>query len=210
MTDMKKIGKGKALWFIVCAVLLLAALGCFIALRRISGRLASQQEAERWRGESARPYSQISCFIPRDASVTLQEIYTFRYALLDDLSSAGVEWKEEIYPFVDAWSSEGKMKISGDKGSTDAPVLAVGGQFFQFHPLRLISGCYLSESDLSTDRVILDEELAWEIFGGTELTGMSVQINGVDFTVGGVVLGDRYDDALLLCRNDRRSYRLAV
>ncbi len=182
-----KLKRGKTIWFALCAVLLLGALGCGLALRAVSGRLLSQQEAERWRGESEREYCQVSCFLPLDGSVGLQEIYAFRYAVLDDLSAAGVEWPEGVYPFVDAWSSGEKMTVSGDKGSTEAPVLAVGGQFFAFHPLRLLSGSYLVEGELSSDRVLLDRELAWELFGGTDLTGMRVQINGAEFVVGGVV-----------------------
>ncbi len=182
-----KPGRVKRIWFALCAVLLIAALGCSFALRTVSGRLLSQWAAERWRGENEREFCQISCFLPPDSGVGLKEIYTFRYALLDDLNAAGVEWKEGLYPFVDAWSCEGKMKISGEKGSSEASVQAVGGQFFAFHPLRLLSGSYIAEGDLSPDRVILDEKLAWELFGGTELTGMRVQINGGEFIVGGVV-----------------------
>ena len=182
-----KFGRGKKIWFALCALLLLAALGCGAALRVISGRLLSQQEAERWRGENERDYRQVSSFLPLDSAVGLKEIYDFRYAVLDELTAAGIEWKENIYPFIDAWSSEGKMTITGDKGTTDAPVLAVGGQFFEFHPLRLLSGSYIAEGDLSPDRVLLDSELAWELFGGTELTGMRVEINGNEFVVGGVV-----------------------
>lgn len=181
----------KKIWFALCALLLLTALGCGVALRVISGKLLSQQEAERWRGENEREYRQVSSFMPLDSTVGLKEIYDFRYAVLDELPAAGIEWKENVYPFIDAWSSEGKMTITGDKGTTDAPVLGVGGQFFEFHPLRLISGSYIAEGDLSPDRVLLDSELAWELFGGIELTGMRVQINGSEFIVGGVVERER-------------------
>ena len=184
---MKRIGLGKKIWFAVCAVLLIAALGCGAALRVISGRLLSQQEAERWQGENKQGYCQISCFLPIDSSLDVSGIYTFRYAILDALTEAGFTWKEEVYPFIDAWSCEGKMTISGEKTTTDAPVTAVGGQFFEFHPLRLLDGSYLSENDLSSDLVLLDEALAWQLFGGTALTGMRVQIDGAEFVVGGVV-----------------------
>ncbi|MBR0040638.1 MAG: ABC transporter permease [Oscillospiraceae bacterium] len=184
---MKSVGLGKKIWYVVCAVLLLAAIGCGAALRVISGRLLSQREAERWQGESTQAYSQVSCFLPRNSSVDLGGIYSFRYAVLDGLTAAGYEWSEGLYPFIDAWSCEGKLKITGEKTTTDAPVLAVGGQFFEFHPLRLLDGTYLSENDFSTDRVLLDEALAWELFGGTALTGMTVQIGGVEFVIGGVV-----------------------
>ena len=145
---MKRIGRGKRIWFAVCAVLLIAALGCGLALRVLSSRLLSQQEAERWQGDNKQAYRQISCFLPSSSKLDLSGIYSFRYAILDDLTAAGFEWNEDVYPFIDAWSREGKMKISGEKGSTDAPVLAVGGHFFEFHPLRLLDGSYLAEEDL--------------------------------------------------------------
>ena len=196
---MKAIGRGKRIWFVVCAVLLIAALGCGLAMRVLSGRLLSQQEAERWRGESEQEYCQVSAFLPTPSSVDLQGIYTFRYAVLDALTAVGFEWREDVLPFVDAWSCEGKLSISGENAATDAPVVAVGGQFFEFHPLRLLDGSYLAEGDPSPDRVLLDEQLAWELFGGTALTGMSVQINGAAFIVGGVV--EREDDSA-----SRRAY----
>lgn len=196
---MKDLGRGKKIWLAVCAVLLLAALGCALGLHFLSAQLQSQREAERWKGENEREFSQISCFLPGDSAVGTSEIYAFRYAVLDTLREADVEWNDNVLPFIDAWSREGKLKISGEKGSTDAPVLAVGGQFFAFHPLRLLDGSYLSEDDLSPDLVVLDRELAWELFGGTALTGMSVQINGVEFMIGGVV--EREDDSA-----SRRAY----
>lgn len=188
---MKKLTRGKRIWFALCVLLLLAAIGCGIALHALSGRLTSQQAAERWRGESEREYRQISCFLPLGSAVGTSEIYTFRYAVLDGLRAAGLEWDETRIPFVDAWSVEGKLHISGEKSATDAPVLAVGGEFFAFHPLRLLDGSYLSESDLSPDRVVLDRSLAWELFGGTQLAGLSVQVNGVEFVIGGVVERER-------------------
>ena len=86
-----KYTRGKKIWFALCALLLLAALGCGAALRVVSSRLLSQREAERWRGDNEREFSQISCFMPLDSSVGLKEIYAFRYAMLDDLTAAGVE-----------------------------------------------------------------------------------------------------------------------
>lgn len=202
---MKNIGRGKKIWFAVCAVLLLAAIGCGAALRVISGRLLSQREAERWQGESKQAYSQVSCFLPLNSNVDLSGIYAFRYAVLDELTAAGFEWDEGNYPFIDAWSREGKLRITGEKTSSDAHVTAVGGQFFAFHPLRLLDGTYIAEGDFSSDRVLLDEALAWELFGGTALTGMGVQIGGVDFIVGGVVERET-DSASERARSDEKGF----
>ena len=195
-----KISRKRKIWFWICGALLLLGLVCAFAVGLPSPpeRLLSQREAERWRGENEQRLSSTAASCPRgrgrtqgDLRLPLRHARRFR--------EAGIEWNEDVYPFIDAWSSEGKMKISGDKAATDAPVLAVGGQFFEFHPLRLLSGSYIGEGDLSPDRVVLDRELAWELFGGVELSGMTVQINGVDFTVGGVV--DRESDSA-----SRRAY----
>jgi len=94
--------------------------------------------------------------------------------------------------FCDAWSTGGKVKISSATGQGEVYAIAVGGSFFNFHPVRLLSGSYINESDLMQDRVLLDEDTAWLLFGGTELQGMNVKINGVPFVVAGVI--EREDD----------------
>lgn len=189
---MKRPGKKQIAWLVVCALLLALAAACAITARRTAADLLSQRESERWRGENRQAFAQISCFLSRPSSVGLKEIYEFRYKVLDALDAAELGESGADYPFLDAWSAEGELNIAGEKGSTKAPVIAVGGAFFDFHPLTLLDGSYLREDDLSPDRVLLDRELAWELFGGVELTDMSVQINGVDFIVGGVV--EREDD----------------
>ena len=37
------------------------------------------------------------------------------------------------------------------------------------------------------DRVVIDRELAWQLFGGTQLAGMTVEINGKPFYIAGVI-----------------------
>ena len=78
-----KTGRWKKIWFALSALLLLAALGCGLALRAVSSRLLSQREAERWRGENEREFCPVSFFMPRDSAVWLKDISTFRYAVLD-------------------------------------------------------------------------------------------------------------------------------
>lgn len=196
---MKGTGRKKRIWFAVCAALLILSLVCGAAAWLRAEKLLSQKEDERWRGDNEQRFVQISCFLPTPSAVKLSDLYAFRYAMLSAFTAAGLEWNGAVYPFIDAWSHEEKMTIAGDTGRTEAPALAVGGQFFEFHPLHLVSGSYISENDLSPDRIVLDRELAWELFGGTDLTGMTVQVNGVDFVVGGVV--DREDDSA-----SRRAY----
>ena len=37
------------------------------------------------------------------------------------------------------------------------------------------------------DRVLLDNNLAWRLFGGTELAGMTITVNKIPFVIAGVV-----------------------
>ncbi len=172
---------------ILCGILVLASLSCFIAVGVLARLLPSQYEAERWQGDGDQAFGQVTCFLPVDSRIDLNEIYRFRYAVLDQLHEAGYEADTKTLLFRDAWSVSWKVKTSSAFGRGDATAIAVGGHFFDFHPLRLLNGSYISEDDLMQDQVLLDEELAWQLFGGTDLQGMEMRINGVPFVVAGVV-----------------------
>ena len=187
MADMgRRRRKGIAL-LILCAVLALAAAACFGAAAWLGSRLTSQNAAKSWQGESETSFSQLSCFVPVDEKLTLNQIYQFRTDTQKKLHEAALDVDTDEQLFVDAWSCTGKALTSTDLGKGEASVIAVGGDFFRFHPLRLLSGSYLRESDLMKDRVLLDEELAWLLFGGTDLAGLTLRINGVPFVVAGVI-----------------------
>ena len=185
---MRKLTKrqGIVLW-ILCGLLALAACACFFARASLARRLPSQYAAERWAGEGDTSFRQVSCFLPVDESLSLNQIHGFRYAILDQLHAAAIEADTDTRLFRDAWSATGKLSASSDLGKGEVSVIAVGGDFFLFHPLRLLSGSYLTESDVMDDRVLLDEDTAWLLFGGTDLEGMPMKLNGVPFTVAGVV-----------------------
>lgn len=186
MTMKKKRKQRRALWITAVSLALFSVLFFFLAAH-LAGRLTSQQEAERWQGESTLEFSQISCFLPADEKLTLNKVYAFREQVAKALHEASVDVEYTGQLQLDAWSTTGKVSVSTDLGKGEARVIAVGGDFFQFHPIWLASGNYISQSDFMQDRVLLDEELAWMLFGGTELTGMQLKINGVPFVVAGVI-----------------------
>lgn len=172
---------------ILCTVLILCSLACVLGVRWLQGLLSSQKAAERWAGEGEDAYRQVSCFLQESEGLDLNRIYAFRYAILDRLREAGIEADTDTLLFRDAWSLSGKVYVSSDLGHGEVSAIAVGGDFFLFHPLRLLSGSYLAESDLMQDCVLLDEETAWLLFGGTELEGMEIKLDGIPFRVAGVV-----------------------
>ena len=146
----------------------------------------SQYAAERWRGENDTRFAQVSWFAGSGDTLSPGQISAFRRNLSDRLLQEA-ETSEEDVLFTDAWSLGIQVSVTGEHGSADTAGFAVGGNFFFFHPLRLVSGSYLTESDVNSDRVLLDRELAWRLFGGTDLEGLSVTVNGTPMVVAGVV-----------------------
>ena len=183
----QKLGIKKLIFLAVNIALALAAAACFIGISSLSRLLPSQHEAERWQGASATKYAQLSCFIPVDETVSLNEIGAFREALAKKLHEAAIDVGTEDVLSVDAWSCVDKVSVSSALGKGDVYATAVGGRFFDFHPITLLSGNYISSDDLMQDRALLDEETAWLLFGGTDIQGLSFKINGVPFVVAGVI-----------------------
>lgn len=44
--------------------------------------------------------------------------------------------------WVDAYSADGKITLVNGKNTLDANAIGIGGDFFMFHPLKLITGAY--------------------------------------------------------------------
>ena len=169
------------------AILALLCLSCLLVYSHLANMLDSQHQAERWQGEGELKFSQLSCFMSVDQKLSLEQVYTFRTAMMTKFHEAALDIDTEAQLFCDAWSTTGKAYVASDQGKGDVSVIAVGGNFFDFHPIRLLSGNYIRPDDLMKDRVLLDEDSAWLLFGGTQLEGLSFKIDGVPFVVAGVI-----------------------
>ena len=181
---LSKRGKGFAVFNVVSAVLAATCIGVILWL---SGLLDSLQAAQRWQGSVEMPFAQIACFMETEQKKTEEQILQFRRTLEQKLTENSLSAPENGSLYVDSWSAEDTLTVSSDYGSGKVRAFGVGGEFFQFHPLRLRSGSYLSQMDLMQDRVILDETLAWTLFGSPDVAGMTVYIEGKPFRVAGVV-----------------------
>lgn len=179
--------KKKILLIAANAVLLVLISVCLLKMNSYSKVLLSQQAAKYWAGDSDGLFAQVSCFFPDAKPVSFESIFAFRKTIDSKLADAGVEPKEDGEYWTDCYSAEDSLTVAGDRNSSETTVIGVGGNFFLFHPYELVSGSYLSDDDVMKDRVILDYELAWKLFGGTSLEGMSVTINGTPYYVAGVV-----------------------
>ncbi|MBP8640771.1 MAG: ABC transporter permease [Oscillospiraceae bacterium] len=179
--------KKKILLYAVNALLLILIGVCLLRASYYSNLLVSQQASKYWAGDSDERFAQISCFFPVNNLVSIDTIYTFRKTIDSKLVEGGIEPKEEGENWTDCYSAIDTLTVSGDRTSSETTLVGVGGDFFLFHPYQLVSGSYISDDDLMKDRVVLDYELAWKLFGGTSLQGMTVTINGNPYYVAGVV-----------------------
>ena len=173
-------------------LLTLIAVVFLLLLNGVCSALPTLNAANTWAGESEMPFAQLACYLPNDKTLEEQDVWSFRQTLEKQLTDSALEAPENGSLYTDAYSGQGTLTVTTDRGNAQVKIIGVGGDFFRFHPLQLRSGSYLAETDLMKDRVILDEELAWKLFGGMDLTGLSVSINGADYYVAGVV--SREDD----------------
>ncbi len=152
--------------------------------------LYSQQAAERWafKGES---YAQVSAFFSPDRNVQTDEVKGMRNSLLQKLSEDSYYDREASgRVLIDAYSGECEAQIRKDGNTLSVTAVGVGNDFFQFHPIPLLSGGYISGEDLNHDRVILDENLAWAMFGSNDIVGMQLWMGDNVYVVAGVTAVD--------------------
>lgn len=151
--------------------------------------LIDQQAAFRWDPEGGS--AQISCFLAENVEMDEFKIISFErqleQSLLEVLPADEQGGENGKRLFIDAYSSLGTATLVSEKGKLEASTVGIGGDFFLFHPLQLVSGGYFSGNDLMKDFVVLDEDAAWQLFGSSDIAGMSLMIGGVPHYVSGVV-----------------------
>ena len=164
----------------------------FLILLLVSNHMASgqksQQMAERW--SEKKDAAQISCFFSPNAEVTPDTIKAFEYTIDNALSEASVVQESEnpgARLWADAYSADGKITMANAGKTLEADAIGIGGDFFLFHPLQLVSGTYFSGHDVMQDYCVLDEDAAWQLFGSDDIAGMTVTIGGIPHIITGVV-----------------------
>ncbi|MCM1063496.1 MAG: ABC transporter permease [Eubacterium sp.] len=180
---MKKIvlGISGGISFLIFLILLFTT-------NHIIGAQESQQMAERWSDQ--KNAAQVSCFFATDAGTTEDTILMFEHGIDSALTEASVVQESEnpgARLWADAYSADGKITLTNNKASVSADAIGIGGDFFLFHPLRLLYGSYFSGNDLMQDYCVIDEDAAWQLFGSSDVAGMTVYISGIPHIVTGVI-----------------------
>ena len=184
---LNKFNKKQWLLLATNALMLLGFFIVTILSSSLTKELYSQQQATRWAGKKG-DYVQVSAFLSKEEAYRLDNISGIRSVIAVNLKEASLdEQGSKGRVWIDTYSGESEIQIRKDNNTLEATVIGVGGEFFQFHPLQLLSGSYISEEDLNTDRIVIDEGLAWKIFGSNNVQGMQVWIEEQPYFVAGVV-----------------------
>ena len=164
----------------------------FLILFAVTGHMAQEQEsqqmADRW--SEKKDVAQVSCFFSPNASVTVDSIEEFEHSLNSVLQEASITSEspnEGARLWADAYSADGRITVSSDRTDLEADAIGIGGDFFLFHPMKLLNGSYFSGNDLNHDYCVIDEDAAWQLFGSNDVAGMTVYINGIPHLVSGVI-----------------------
>ena len=167
---------------VVCVV-----LWCVLQFVRVrmTAPLSDLRGAERFAPEGG--YAQISCYFTDTAGITMEREREFAWLVEDLLTRNAIEANEDARLFVDCYTTNGRVHLTHGTKNADAEAIGTGGDFFLLHPVELVSGMYYSADALTDDQVLIDESLAWQLFGGMDIAGQTVNIGGVPHVIRGVV-----------------------
>ena len=148
--------------------------------------LPDQNEAERWAPDGGS--AQISVFFSPDAQITQDNLKELAYSIQEGLAEDSIAREEGARgrDCMDAYSTTGALSLERDRVQMEVDAVGIGGDFFAFHPLEMVSGDYFSGDDLMKDKILLDEETAWKLFGSPDIAGQTVLIGDMPHTVMGV------------------------
>ncbi len=177
-------------YIVLCIVNAVSLLlfGIFTAVSEVLARsLSDQLTCERWASGDLQ-YAQVSVFKDSASAMDINSIYAARVDIDGKLEENSITSdKPGARLWTDAFSTpQTKLTVSSERAEAEANLIATGGDFFLFHPFELISGCYYSSDDVMQDRAVIDDVLAWQLYGSSNVAGMPIKIKGKYFIISGV------------------------
>ncbi|MDE6131869.1 MAG: ABC transporter permease, partial [Oscillospiraceae bacterium] len=142
--------------------------------------------AKQWSADES--YSLVSVYSDISNPMTLNDIFTARVNVEKKLveNSIAAE-KENARVWTDAFSSAQEfITVDAGTSTTEAHLIVTGGDFALFHPMDFISGSFYSEDAVMQDNVVIEEVLAWRLYGSSNIVGKPVLINGKYYFISGV------------------------
>ncbi len=174
---------------IYAIILAAVSVGLFTLLCLLSVRIKqipdSQQVASHWSSDG--DFAQISVFYTEKSAPRMEQLTQFEDTIEGIYAQEGIVPKENGRLWISATSGFGNVRITNDRGQVTVAAVGIVGDFFLFHPQKLLYGSLPLGGENETNGIVIDEEIAWQLFGGSDVAGMEVMIGGERHVVLGVI-----------------------
>ncbi len=173
----------------VCAIILVLSLlivGVFeLTVMFFEGRLEYVRAGERWSSDGER-FAVISLYTEDGSAFSADQALSWAYSIDKALLESSISAEDGARAWAYSYSCEDTLTLRGPKGNSTAQVIAAGGDFFVFHPMKFVYGSAFLNDGTNPMGIVIDRELAWDVFGAENIIGMTVEIGGYEFVVTGV------------------------
>lgn len=173
----------------ITAVVFAAAallLGMFeLIVSGFAGSIGYLDAGERWSAGGDR-FAVITLYTEEGAALSKDQVESWVRNMDAGLLESSVSPNENARSWAYTYAAEETMTVTGPKDDQTAEVIAAGGDFFIFHPQEFVCGAAFLNDASNPNGVVIDENLAWKIFGATNIVGMEMSVDGIPFVVTGV------------------------
>ncbi|MBO4337648.1 MAG: ABC transporter permease, partial [Lachnospiraceae bacterium] len=150
-----------------------------------------QQEGMRFAAGDV-SYHQVSAFWPADTKMGRGDISAVRASLARSLNEASFI-QEDVNGklWTDAFTASAtgdltRLSEVGQTGKEGVVIMGVGGDFFLFHPMELITGSPFFDQQINDDLVFIDDKTAWALYGSCDIAGQRLYVDQRPFVISGV------------------------
>lgn len=166
--------------------LLLMTLLLLISFQIIKNPLAAQPVYTQWQGQSDMSFHQYAVFLSSNEKMTFEEIQSLRENIQNTMKGIS-ETSENDNSFTDSFAAQDVISVSNQLSSKELNAFGIGGDYFFFHPYKLLGGSYINEQNFAKNTAVLDEVAAFSLFGSVDIIGKEIEIAKSSFTVSAII-----------------------
>ena len=179
-------GKKQLKLAIAGAISLLVALILTCIGKIVAGGMSAERMAERW--SKTGDFAQVSCFFSEFSGFTEDSVKELNYKTEQKFTEDSLAPKnKDARLWLNAYSAGGEVYAESPIASGMFKAVGVGGDYFLFHPLEIINGYLFNGESGIDDTIVIDRDVAWNLFGSTNVVGQIVEIGGQRHVVCGVI-----------------------
>lgn len=151
-----------------------------------SSKLTDQNMAARF--SKGNDFAEVSVFLSELSGFDESKVKELTYKIQNRLTQDSITPEnEDARNFIYSYSANGEVEAVSSIGSTKVKTIGIAGDYFLFHPRKLVSGSFFPSDYVMKDLVVIDVETAWALFGSNDVIGQTIKIGGTEHIVTGVV-----------------------